>query len=305
MTIDLSAIVNVEQWKEVRKQYPFMQPNAKFLHQFNEMLINLVDKYDGIVSYLSTDTKDKKFLTYTEGTPIFSLFKLVPQTYFIDTFEPSEYWKKSNIDDAIIDRLTSYNTFKYELNSTDNNYDPNYYLYVCTSHYEIDKIAMIRSAYWAKINNKRLVIRLGVGRHVFDKKNLYSKAIKILRDKGITEENVIIDTTSHIDTLVSNCLMMLTAASGVGFAALLKGKPVSYFLRDCDYSYGPIARFTSKPEEAFDDNYVLNYDDVRRYFTWYYNKIAIDLLHQNAGEMIEQRIYDYFTLNKNLDEMLT
>jgi ABC-type dipeptide/oligopeptide/nickel transport system permease component len=98
---------------------------------------------------------------------------------------------------------------------------------------------------------------------------------------------------------------MWTAASGVGFAALLKGKPVSYFMRDYDYNYGPIARFTESADEAFADDYVLDYDIVRRYFTWYYKAICVDLKDPNVYNVIDEKLHNYFRLEYSLDEMLT
>lgn len=301
MTIDLSNIADIELWKEARKQHQFKQTNAEYLNKFNNKLIGLSDKYNGCVSYLSS-VDDVKCLTYTEGTPIFSLFKFVPQSYFIDEFEPCNYWKESDIDQDVIDRLLSYDLFKYDLPTIPFAHDAGYYLYVCSSILDIDKVSIVRCAAWALKNNERVIIRLGTTRDVHDKNDGYISLINALRMKGITEKNLIVDEKSHIDDLVVNCKAMWSAASGVGFAALLRGKPVSYHMRDYDYSYGPIAQFTASADVAFQNT--IDYDIVRRYFTWYYNKISIDLKHENYSDMIESRLHRYFKLNHSRDEML-
>ena len=304
--LNLTNLVDTATWESRRSHHPFKLENTHHLKKFNGLVKDLSSKYEGVVAYFeNTKNLRGRFMTYAEGTPIFPLFKFTPQTYFVDTYEPSHFWKEAAIDDNIIDRLKTYRQFKYDLPYQEFNYEPNYRLYVCNSIIDLDKSAIVKSAVWAHTNKKRVVIRLGTIRDVADTENKYEMLIEQIYNSGVSKDFFIVDTHSHIDDLVNNCKMMWTANSGVGIAALLKGKPVSYFRKNPDYSYGPIAQFTHSADEAFDEDFRIDYDTVRRYFTWYYKKICVDLNRDDAIDMIDEKLFRYFNKNQTLSEMMT
>ena len=304
--LNLTNLVDTATWESCRSHHPFKLENTHHLKKINGLVKDLSSKYEGSVAYFeNTKTLTGRFMSYAEGTPIFPLFKFVPQKYFIETYEPTHYWKKSPIDEIVADRLLSYRLFKYDLPYQDFNYEPNYRLYVCHSIFDLDKSAIVKSAVWAHTHKQRVVIRLGTIRDVADTENKYERLIEQIYKSGVSKDLFIVDLYSHIDDLVNNCKMMWSANSGVGFAALLKGKPVSHFYKDIDYSYGPVARFTHSADEAFDEDFQINYDDVRRYFTWYYKKLCVDLNRDDAIDMIDEKLFRYFKQKQPISEMLT
>jgi hypothetical protein len=157
--------------------------------------------------------------------------------------------------------------------------------------------------HWATSNHKHVVVKTHPYTNTLHLED-YKKRFYALYSKGIDKQYFHLVCEANTDYLVDNCYMLWTTLSGVGFSALLKEKPVSYFGRDIDYNYGPIAKFCKTPEEAY-DNIRLPYSEIKRYFSWYYDKLSIDLHSTDWQSTLKNRLYQYFCLRKSPYEYLS
>lgn len=299
-------LVDVDSWKNIRKATVFKLHNAHYLNQFNDALRSIAIRYDNLdIRYyeqLSLPLK-KRFMLYGEGTPLFFLFKLVPQDYFVYTFKPDHFWKNYHVNETTIQQLLSYDLNKYTTNKQFIKYPFDYILYVAGIQYQTEFQLLEQIAKWSTHTKNHVVVKT----HPYIDQlypDLYQTQIESFYQRGIDKKYFHLDSVSNTDKLVDYSYMVWTILSGVGFQALLKQKPVSYFGKDVDYNYGPIAKFSRSPAEAY-ENTGIPYHEVKKYFTWYYDKLSVDMHSSQWFTQLESKLHSYFCIRKTPYEYLS
>jgi hypothetical protein len=263
--------------------------NVPYLKKFNEALLSAAPKYEGeIVYYYNTSISDR-YMSYGEGTPAFYLFKLVPRDYLVRDFNHNNYWRRVDPDSTIIDYLLNKNLNKYKQSTIKLDFGFSYVLFVL-QQIRISLPLINAVAAWAASTRNHVIF----------------KAHPMETDIDLVPVNKYVQIVKDADTdyLVKNARAVWSRESGVGFYALLHNKPTSYFENTIDYNYGPIAHLSKTPEEAASNQHV-PYNDIVRYFTWYYNKIAIDVTAPDFIDRLNNRLHKYFILKESNYELLT
>lgn len=279
-------------WCRARITQPEKLKNAKYLKQFISNAADIAPSITGNLLYYSK-TSYGKYISYGEGTPVFYFFKVVPDSYYITYFEPDNLYKNHSIDKNIISVLKSHNLTKYNITANaDFNYN-NYILVPLQRHDE--QINFIKDiSTWAN-SNKTLVI-FKIHPLSMSTTSIDSLSTEYSNKYAIFVENV------DIDLLIDRCIAVWTFNSGIGFNALLAFKPVCYFLKDYDHTYGPVAKFCSSIDEAA-ESYTPDCEDVMRYFSWYYNTFIIDVSKYTAKDKLLKRLTNYFHYNYSIKEL--
>lgn len=289
MPLDLTHTISYYDWCLARHNQQEKWINVPYLKKFNEALLSISKDYDGsIVYYYNTSSADR-YMSYGEGTPAFYLFKLVPKDYLVRDFNHNNYWKRVDPDTSIINYLLNTNMNKYKQSNIKLDFSFDYILFVLQQIKP--SLTLINSvAEWAYKNKNHVIF----------------KAHPMEKDINLVPSNPYVHLVKEANTdyLVQNARAVWSRESGVGFYALLHDKPTAYFENTLDYNYGPIAKFSKTPEDAANNPHV-PYKDIVRYFTWYYNKIAIDVTSNNFKEVLADRLYKYFILKQNNDKLLT
>lgn len=95
MTLNLDDIIITKEWSEIRKTQKEKYQNIQHLEKFNKCLLDLKNDFDGEVKYFyNTNNKVTNTLYYAENTPVFYLFKLSPNGYFIDKGRSFQFMEK-------------------------------------------------------------------------------------------------------------------------------------------------------------------------------------------------------------------
>lgn len=153
---------------------------------------------------------------------------------------------------------------------------------------------------WAKDNKKHIVFKT----HPIPVDSVdFSVYWDQFKEQGLVSEYSHLISDVNTDLLVDNCKMVWTMSSGVGCQAVLKGKPVSYFQNDYDFTYGPVAKYCDTADEAYDNT--INLENVERYFSWYYYKFAIDMQRFDYKELINKRFNEFYNEHKTAEQMFT
>jgi hypothetical protein len=93
--------------------------------------------------------------------------------------------------------------------------------------------------------------------------------------------------------------MLWSFRSGSGLQAILKGKPVSYFHKP--YDFHPICKYASSPQEAYEAVY--NEENVKRFLSWYYHKLTLDITAENFEDRLYQRLDNYFNKGYAINDL--
>jgi hypothetical protein len=293
------------QWKNLRINQKEKWKNSHWFEVFNKKLLSFSDDFNGVVSYYDgssiTKKPSTKLIEYSENTPIFYHFKLSPNGYFLYNYKPDPLWQAHDIDTNI---LSFYNkqTNKYKQPDNKFNFQYPYILFALQSlPARTDIKKLIEVILWAEKNKTYLLFK----KHPFSKPNdVFDKLFTAMRSKKlITKYAILVSYDFNIDYLISACEGLWTFSSGTGFQALLKNKPVSVFkVQSFCADYYPIARLCSSPEEAY-NNKSISEDTVKRFFSWYYNKLVIDLSTKDCEEKIYNRLHDVYIKRKSIEEI--
>jgi hypothetical protein len=320
MPLDLTNTLNHIEWcktRSIQKEKWFL---ANHLKKFNNVLFDLKDKYDGHITYYDTaglvawrswrakpgDAKfelnlPEKYMSYGEGSPVAYFFKFVIQDYLCFDYDDKGYWKKYDIKEDVINYLLSVRLDKWPNMQNPEikiNFDHDYILYAMQKpSRDWDEIVAI--AKYAKQNKQHIVFKPHPFYTPFDG----NEAFQQLQEEGLTSEYTILaPMEGNTNYLVDNCKLLITPESGVGMHGLLIGKPVIYTQRMCDYSWHIAATYRPDLAKTINDINLyekLPYEEVMRYFSWYYDKFFIDISRDNYKEKIEERMYQYFVEGVN------
>ena len=297
MPLDLTKRQTYLEWAIPRRSSPNKIPNAIYLRKFDQCVDSISEKYNGTLRYFESNDK-RNSLVYIEGNPFFSLFKITPNGYFIDYFEPDDYWKVYPTDSEIIQKLLARNANKYKQTSKFINLNLDNYILFPMQRPSLHLGLLRDSLQWAKDNKRHIVFKT----HPMpvDQIDIVEYWDQFNNEGLITEYSHLISDV-NTDVLVDNCQMVWTMSSGVGTQALLKGKPVSYFEKDYDFTYGPIANYCANIDQA--PNAKITIDDVEKYFSWYYHKFAIDMQAINYNKKIENRFNLFYNEGKSVEQL--
>lgn len=266
--------------------------DAVYMKRFQDTIHNVKHMFAGVITHYSKGPLfNIRYMMYAEGTPIFHFFKFVPKDYFIYTHEPDDLWKKHAIDENILSFFSANGLNKYE--SPNESFSIHYEYILVPLQYHYDQLEMIRMITdWARENKKHVIFK----KHPFV--NDRGKDFIGYFKNNFHNDYVVLTTAGNTNDLVRNCKMVWTDDSGVGLNALIQKKPVSYFKKTYDFTYGPIAKYCKTPEEAH-NNPGTDDEDLLRYLSWYYHRFIVDMKSPEAEDKIVERLDLVF--NKDYD----
>lgn len=281
MPLDLTHILKADQWLKGRDHYPAKAQQVKWIEQFNNGLSCVNSNKNLSVSYLTNDD-----LSYVEGTPIFHWFKLTKNAFFITHGYEDHRWQEHNINPNIREIIFRNGVNKWTTSDDVLDIEPGFILFpIQTFSAQLELI--IEIVKWADRNKTRVLFRP----HPYPQEDIDEDLIWLrLVDKlGVDPTYVTFSGVGNIDIIVDRCQAVWTHNSGVGMQALLKGKPVAYFLKDFDHTYGNVATFCTSVAQAAEAP-PPNPKDVDRFFSWYYDEVAIDLSDVNYIDRMQERV---------------
>lgn len=281
MRLDLTRTLTRNEWLRGRDMHPAKVQQARWIDRFNEALSQVETTSRRSVAYMSGPD-----MTYIEGTPVFHWFKLTRSGFFIGHGYDDETWKSYPVRPDIREILHNTELNKWDVEDTALDIEPGYILFpVQVFSSQIKLIA--QTAKWATDNKQRVLIRP----HPYPRENVDEHQIwdRMVSRLGLNEEYVQFSGTGNINALVKGCKAVWSSNSGVGLPALLQNKPVAYFLKDFDHTYGNVATFCKTVEDAAQAPPPCP-EDVDRFFSWYYDTVVIDLQREECVEDIQRRI---------------
>jgi hypothetical protein len=289
MPLDLSNTLSYYDWCRLRETQKAKWINVPYLKKFNEALNYLSNKYDGEIVYYTNRHKNLRYMSYGEGTPAFYLFKLVPTDYFVYRFPETAYWKHTDPDTDLFNYLKDKQANKYKQSDINIDFPFDYVLFVLQQiHLSLPILKQVSE--WALDTKTNVVYKA----HPMEQHN---ELVPMNRYTHLVKE-------ANIDYLIKKAKAVWSRESGVGFQALLQNIPTAYFEKSIDYNYGPMAQFSTTPYEAAKNPHV-PYNEIIRYFTWYYKAIAVDVSKPTFIETIEDRLFRYFIKKETERELLT
>ena len=131
-----------------------------------------------------------------------------------------------------------------------------------------------------------------------------AKTTLYMLEKQFASNYVTFILDANITSLIARALAIWTWNSGAAMQALLAYKPVCYFVKDYDHTYGPIAKFCKSVEEAA-ESYIVDKELVDIYLTWFYKIFTLNVTAPDFKYKLERRIINYFTHNYSLEELFS
>lgn len=294
-----------EEWKLARNHHPDKHKNSHYIKKFNEAVMSIHDRYDGVLEYHNISRRtgqSKESLEYTENSPFFRLFKISPARFYLDHFDRDYLWKRHSIDPAILSRYEK-ETNKYS--QSDNLFDiqHDYILFTLQSNenladHSFNIKTLIDILRWSKENRKHVYFKL----HPFTSENSHVVMFwEALKSRGeVSEYSVLVGKDYNLDHLIDNCEALWTFSSGSGFQGVIKRKPVAHFYPNVDFR--AVSQFARTPEEA---SLAMkpNEDELMRFLSWYYHKLTIDVSDESLIDKLNQRFTMFFKEKKTIDEI--
>jgi hypothetical protein len=303
-------LITSSQWKEARKDQPLKWKHARHFDKFNKSILKFASEFDGELNYYThpeptLETKMK--MEYSENSPIFHFFKIVPYGFYLYNYDKIDMWKKIDIDSNILEKYNRYSTNKYDQKSKLFEFEKDYILFPLQSLWvRFDITMFIKCIKWAEQNKKYIIFK----KHPFSKDGDHIDQIwkHLLSKKIITKYAILLSHDYNLDNLIDHCKMVWCFSSGSGMQALLKHKPVSFFQwdepgrkRPC-VDYAPIAKFCTSPEAAY-NNIGMPDEEVKRFFSWYYHKLIIDLEDAGYEKKLYNRLNNYYKHERCIDDI--
>ena len=319
MPLDLTYLIDLDSWISDRIQFPRKINNAAYIYKFHEILNEIKNDYNGIISYARDENNVKrKALYYRENTPIFHFFRLVPHRYYSHLYQPTGLWKNTVADENIVEYINSQNHDKYVNNDIKIDYDFEYVLY-CTCSFFLDPVMPFKVMEWAKENKRHVVFKFHPYQYTdpIFRKDLLSQSKKYsgylanpkefwekAKHLGLLSEYVHLTFNCDTNHLIKNSTAVWSNHSGVGFKAMLERKPVGFQTMRDGVDYFEFAKKFSTPEEA-DTATIPSLEDLYKFLTWYYKIVILDMSHSNVKERLESRLDLFFNKNVTSKTFLT
>lgn len=283
MPLDLTHLLKTDSWCEARKIHPNKLQQVIWFDKFHKVLYTLKNTSSVSIGYLTNSD-----ITYIEGTPIFHWFKFTKNGFFINHGYDCDDWRNYDDSDSTRNILLYEDINKWPQRDKNDVDMSDYVLFPIqrmSSRFELKLI--IEAMRWAKEKKQIIVFRP----HPYPVDTVAQETIwNKLKDANLVSDYTLLSNSGSVKSVVDNCKAVWSLNSGVGLQAILSGKPVAYFLKDQDHTYGPIAKFCKTTYDA-EDAEPFSRQDVNRYLNWYYNEVILDLKRKDLSEEIQRRIY--------------
>jgi hypothetical protein len=301
----------IEEFILHRKQHANKTINSKYLRLFNTQvfeIINELPNITGFIKYKNGDDVDniiEPFLNFNYGSPAPYLFKLLPNGYGFNYFEPNDIYKKCHIETDIRGKLYNLHSNGFFTRyAQPKEYKPirlpeDFILVVMqnttdTVWYRNQNFTKLANEIiaWSRESKKKVLFKWHFGcLDHSDPKGWWNE----LEEKS---DYAYFDYTTPLNILIEKCNMLWTASSMSGIEALIYNKPVSIFGQT---EYMEMARVAKGPEDAINTSIPI---DLDQWLTYYVRKYCINILDKNAKELIQKRIINFFDLGLNVDELI-
>ena len=277
-----------DNWKTIRDHQKEKFSNYKWIEKFEDELRNVTNNIDisTSIGYYTSSTYRYCLIEYCENTPIPYLFKMSPNRYFLDTFNP-KLWHRHDVDSDIRSKFLNAN--KYALRDELYQFNEPYILFALQSVNFVSrgmpKKLFIELVHWAETNKKYILFKL----HPFtDSDNKILLYWNMLKEAGVIKKYaILVDYKYNTDELTNNAYAVWTYSSGVGLSAILQGKPVVAFTDQLDYA--DLYTICQHPNEAIlAESKPIS--DTNRFLSWYYDKLIIDVSREDLSKQISDRI---------------
>lgn len=290
-----------DHWKTIRDQQQEKFSGYRWIERFESELQNASNDLDVSTSigYYTNYARNMYKIEYTENTPVPYLFKMSPNRYFLNIFNP-KLWYKHDIDSNIRSKFADAN--KYALRDSVYQFDNPYILFALQSvnftSTTMSKRLFIELVHWAETNKKYVLFKL----HPFTTPdNNILLYWNMLKEAGVIKKYaILVDSKYNTDELIANSNAVWTYSSGVGLNAVVQNKIVVSFTDQLDYA--DLYTICQSPNEA-----ILAENkpkvDVDRFLSWYYNKLIIDVSRDDLYEQICNRIQSCVVNNYDIERI--
>lgn len=296
MPLDLTAIVSTRLFFEQRKMHDLKVNNIAKVNGFLKAVENLADKYNGKLSHIDLYDGSGGQLVYEEGNPNFRLYKVSPNGIFINYHdEKNHFWKTTPINEGTVEKVLSMQNHKYDT-AKGQPHLPEKFVLVPLQRAILENEHLERIAQWARVNKSYVVFK----EHPCSSETESFDQI-IASIKGRSRYTLFASKDACIDYLIEKCQSVWTLNSGVGFTALLRGKPVATFLKT-DHSV-----FGNRVRNVIDASQVKapSQRDLFQFITWYHDIFAIDIDADDFESRLDQRFDAVFNKGHTIKELYT
>lgn len=289
-------LISEHDWASPRSHQYGKLYNLPKLLKFNSVLNAVKYDYTGTIAYFKVNKRSyipqDNLLEYTENSPIFHFFKLIPNRYYIADFPDDNLWRTCDIDTTVYQLFS--NTNKYTQPEKQFVLDKPYILFPLQSNnskllHSFMPDIFIRTILWAKATKTYILFKA----HPFTTVNSHIyKYWDYLKAQGhVSDYSILVPPEYNVDYLVHNAEQVWTFSSGVGMQAAIVGKPVAHFWRDVDFF--PLSTFAKTPEDAILST-APSAEDRHRFLTWYFKILTINADSPKLELKIRNRLEKYF-----------
>lgn len=297
---------------------------AHYVKQFETALIEAeCDK--SIVHIDNVDRLNKNsysnILTYSEGTPNFHHFILT----LGGMYSPISGWgwdgknnkgtgvynpffrlyKNCDVDSNIINFYKGLTNSKFEANKdlpsiNLSNYPDKFDVFALQWPTWIDKHQTIDAFRYAKERKKYVLFCTHPTSNGGNDKSI-DEEWKVFKKLGVDSPYAIKVKNTDTLSLIPHCQRVFSSCSAVNFLGLLYNKPTASYR---NMLWSEVSPVISNASLEFDNLEAFPEEEVKRFLTWMYYKLSIDLHDKNYKEKIFDRLYKY-RCNYDLEDILS
>lgn len=287
-----------KQWLVLRKHQPLKLKNFPHLSKFSESIKRLSDKHQ--IPYVFADAHKAQYLEYSlifrGGSPNYKLFKMTPYGDYVTRWPMYHLWKDCDIDEGIIDRFNAMPNNRYIQPDSKTETPESYDLYLMqmnlastpmlphNPHLDVesgtpkDDVVCRKALKYVKENKIYTIFKAHPTTTIPS-----SKVWEIYKREGLVSEYSIFVDDVNTDSLIPKANRVYSADSAVSLNAMLAGKRVATF-HPMDLS--EVVPMIKTPEDL-DDIEPISLEDQKRFLSWYYHKLAIDIDDPNYEDKME------------------
>jgi len=288
-------LMTPENWKRFRNKglHKVKLKRLEEYKRFHSWILELIPKYDGYLTYYETLLKDKRHLSYSEGCPIFNFFKLIPNGHFINNFSleymSDDYPIREDIENILDNNILK----KWDDSFTKkiSNIHDDYILFLTQHLWSKPQFDILKSVIGYCINHDETLL---IKEHIIPPENVaYRKVVFWIKNKCNEHANIhFIDKTYETFPLLDNAKYIWSVNSSVGLTAIVMGKRYSYFTKNVDFAFHIAAHHANSIQEAV--NYDHSYEKFLRKFSWYYDKMVIDVNDENHFYKLDKQFHRFY-----------
>jgi hypothetical protein len=294
--INTNLVMTSKEWESYRNSGLHIV-KLKRLGEYQKFLdwVDIIKpKYNGYLTYYEKFLKTERHLSYSEGCPIFNFFKLVPGGNFITDFSLEHLSDDYPIRDDIEEILDKNILKKWDDSFTKPvNFKENDYILFLTQHlWSKPQLDILKSVIQYSIDNKEILV---IKEHIIPPEGMimYKKAVEYVKKVSQKYDNIhFIDKTYETYPLLDNAKYVWSVNSSVGLTAIIRGKRYSYFTKNMDFAFHIAAHNANSIEEAV--KYDFSYEKFLSKFSWYYDKMVIDVNDENHFYKLDKQFYRFY-----------